>query len=106
MKLGVVHPAAQRRLQSAPGMHLRLSCLRLQITPGPKALMHPDVEAALPGNTYNALTRKAGELMPSGTNTVLNGVMPQRSAQMALLRAGMCIPPAPGNRQIAPAAVC
>ena len=27
---------------------------------GPKSLMHPDVEEALPGTTYNALTRRAG----------------------------------------------
>ncbi len=53
--------ARQGRLQSAPHMRLQLTCPWLQITPGPKALMHPDVEASLPGNTYNALTRKAGE---------------------------------------------
>ena len=32
----------------------------LQVVVGPKALMHPDVEEALPGTTYNALTRRAG----------------------------------------------
>ena len=31
---------------------------------GPKALMHPDVEEALPGTTYNALTRRAGQPTP------------------------------------------
>ncbi len=31
-----------------------------QVVVGPKALMHPDVEEALPGTTYNALTRRAG----------------------------------------------
>lgn len=34
----------------------------LQVVVGPKALMHPDVEEALPGATYNALTRRAGPL--------------------------------------------
>ena len=32
-----------------------------QVVVGPKALMHPDVEEALPGTTYNALTRRAGQ---------------------------------------------
>ena len=31
---------------------------------GPKSLMHPDVEEALPGTTYNALTRRAGPPHP------------------------------------------
>lgn len=31
-----------------------------QVVVGPKAVMHPDVEEALPGTTYNALTRRAG----------------------------------------------
>ena len=34
-----------------------------QVVVGPKALMHPDVEEALPGATYNALTRRAGTLL-------------------------------------------
>lgn len=37
----------------------------MQVVVGPKALMHPDVEEALPGTTYNALTRRAGGLLPS-----------------------------------------
>ncbi len=36
------------------------SAMYWQVVVGPKALMHPDVEEALPGTTYNALTRRAG----------------------------------------------
>ncbi|KAL3151984.1 hypothetical protein ABBQ32_001106 [Trebouxia sp. C0010 RCD-2024] len=36
-----------------------------QVMVGPKALMHPDVEEALPGTTYNALTRRAGGRLSS-----------------------------------------
>lgn len=39
---------------------LLTSASELQVVVGPKALMHPDVEEALPGTTYNALTRRAG----------------------------------------------
>ena len=43
----------------------------LQVVVGPKALMHPDVEEALPGTTYNALTRRAGLLVDSKTVQML-----------------------------------
>ena len=44
---------------------LLTSASELQVVVGPKALMHPDVEEALPGATYNALTRRAGTLLSS-----------------------------------------
>lgn len=59
----------------------------MQVVVGPKALMHPDVEEALPGTTYNALTRRAGPSCPPLAARLLPPLCPAQPPQVTISHA-------------------